>query len=61
MDWYESKDRVDGGRIDMRRLSQEEFSEIMASHGLWVATEGHRGVRADLENVDLRTHRLRGV
>jgi uncharacterized protein YjbI with pentapeptide repeats len=60
MDWYESKDRVDCGYINMRRLSPEELQEILANHRLWLSTNRRHGSRADLANTYLRNHKMKG-
>jgi len=60
MDWYESKERVECGFMEMRKLTREELHEILASHRLWISTDGRRGSRADLENAYLRNHMLKG-
>ena len=45
----------------MKTITATELQNILASHKLWVETNGKQGTRASLEGADLRGVYLRGV
>lgn len=61
MDWYESKEHIECGYIEMRRVSADDLDSILTEHKLWLLADGQHGHRADLTNANLRNRDLPGI